>query len=218
MAKKSAALENKWPASLVETWQLDAIKPYERNPREHPEAQINLLSRLMLKYGVDQPIVVDEQGVILKGHGRRLAALKAGFKEFPVVIHRGLDETEKRGLRVADNKVQLLAGWDETLLRLEIDDLKLNGFDIDFLGFDEKELLTINPGGFLADIVGAQQDVQESSAVVAGARGVALKFDMMAPDRDRVIAWLAHERDARKLRTTAEALIALANEALGNSK
>ena len=211
MAKATAAVsKTAWPAEVVEKWALEKIKPYDRNAREHPDVQVELLSKLMLKHGVDQPIVVDEDGVILKGHGRRLAALKAGFTEFPVVVHRGLSEADKRGLRISDNKVALLAGWDEALLRLEIDDLKLNGFDIPDLGFDDKELMLLNPGGFLADIIGA--DVKESSAVVPGARGVSLKFDMMPADRDKVIAWLATERDNRKLRTTAEALIAIADE------
>lgn len=211
MAKaKPAEQKVPWPASEVESWSLDKIKPYDRNPRQHPQAQIDLLASLMGRYGVDQPIVVDEHGVILKGHGRRLAAIKAGFTDFPVVVHKGLSEDDKRGLRIADNKIALLSGWDEAILRLEIDDLKLRGFDIDFLGFDEKELMLLNPGGFLADIIG--EDISESSAVIPGQRGVALKFNMMPGDRDKVIAFLAAERDTRKLRTTAEALIALANE------
>ncbi len=212
-AAATATTATDWPANTVESWTLDRIKPYDRNPRDHPEAQIELLAKLMMRWGVDQPIVVDEEGVILKGHGRRLAALKAGFKEFPVIIRAGLTEADKQGIRIADNKVSLLAGWDEPLLRLEIDDLKLKGFDIDFLGFDEKELLILNPGGFLADIIGdSASDVTESSAVVAGVRGVSLKFDMMPADRDKVVAFLAAERDERKLRTTAEALISLADD------
>src|SRR5262245_29803332 len=104
--------KTEWPARAVETWKLDQIKPYDRNARQHPEVQIELLAKLMTKHGVDQPIVVDEDGVILKGHGRRLAAIKAGFNEFPVVVHKGLCDTEKRGLRIADNKVTLLGDWD----------------------------------------------------------------------------------------------------------
>ena len=209
--KAAVAAKTPWPAQVVETWNLDRIKPYERNAREHPAAQIELLARLMSKHGVDQPIVVDEGGVILKGHGRLLAAVKAGFTEFPVVIHHGLDDTTKRAIRIADNKVALLSEWDETILRLEIDELKMNGFDIEFLGFDGKELRILNPGGFLSDVIG-DTTTAESSAVVPGARGVSLKFDMMPNDRDMVIAWLAHERDVRKLRTTAEALIAVAKD------
>jgi hypothetical protein len=202
---RKAEAKVEWPASAVETWALDKIKPYERNAREHPPSQIELLAKLMLKHGVDQPIVVDEDGVILKGHGRRLAAIKAGFKDFPVIIHRGLSDIDKRAIRIADNKVALLSDWDETVLRLELDDLKMNGFDIEFLGFDERELADLN---LFKDL-----PTEESSSVVPGTRGVSLKFDMMPNDRAKVITWLAYERDARKLRTTAEALIALAGEA-----
>jgi hypothetical protein len=137
------------PAEHVETRPLTAITPYPQNARTHTDQQIELLANLMLRYGVDQPIVVDEAGVILKGHGRRLAAIKAGFKTFPVVVQRGLSDDDKRALRIADNQVALLAGWDQRLMQLELGELKLAGFDLPLLGFGDAELasfLDANPG------------------------------------------------------------------------
>lgn len=125
-----------WPAAQVEMWKLDKIKPYERNARTHSAEQITLLAALMKAHGVDQPIVVDEDGLILKGHGRRLAALEAGFEEFPVAVHRGLSDADKRAMRIADNQVALLSGWDDALLRIEVGELTLSGFDVPLLGFD----------------------------------------------------------------------------------
>jgi len=128
------------PAEKVEVWKLDDIVPYERNPRTHPEHQIELLARLMVEHGVDQPIVVDEDGIIIKGHGRLLAAKLAGMSMFPVVVKRGLNENQKRADRLADNQVALLAGWDPELVRFELGELQQAGFDMPLIGFDREEL------------------------------------------------------------------------------
>src|SRR5262245_14249854 len=118
-----------WPALAAESWKLGDIKPYPNNPRTHPDEQVKLLAGLMKRYGVDQPIVVDEAGVILKGHGRLLAAYKAGFEEFPVVRHLGLAEHDKQAIRIADNQMSLLSEWDQSLLSAHLQELKLAGFD-----------------------------------------------------------------------------------------
>ncbi len=133
-------IEASWPADVVERWALVDIKPYPNNARTHSDEQIALLARLMTEHGVDQPIVVDENGVILKGHGRLKAAALAGFETFPVVVKRGLTEEQKRADRIADNQVALLAGWDMPLLKLELGGLLSAGFDMPLLGFDTAEL------------------------------------------------------------------------------
>jgi DNA modification methylase len=127
-----------WPTTNQDYWPLEKIKPYPTNPRTHPPEQITLLATLMQKYGVDQPIVVDEKGVILKGHGRRMAAIEAGFDHFPVVIHHGLSEDAKRAIRIADNQVALLSGWSDDLLRGEMTQLSTAGFDMTLTGFDDR--------------------------------------------------------------------------------
>lgn len=145
-----------WPAQNVEIWPLDKIIPYDKNPRWHPDKQIELLAKLMQRFGVDQPIVVDENGVILKGHGRKLAALTAGFAEFPVVIHRDLSPADKDGLRIADNQVGLLAGWDDELLRMQVNELRNGGFDLPMLGFDDGQL-----NAFGLEIIKGETDIAE---------------------------------------------------------
>ena len=131
-----------WPAIKPEVWSISKIIPYPNNPRSHPPAQITLLAELMKKRGVDQPIVVDDAGVILKGHGRRLAAIAAGFEEFPVVVHRGLSETDKRAMRIEDNQVSLLSGWNQELVRHELAELKLTNYPLELLGFGEAQLVS----------------------------------------------------------------------------
>ena len=137
---KAAVKVRQEPAETVKPWPLEKIKPYEHNPRIHPDAQIELLARLMKDHGIDQPIVLDEKGVIIKGHGRLKAAKRAGFKYFPVVVKRGLTEEQKKAERIADNQITLLAGWDQELIRLEIGELKLAGYELPLLGFEEGQL------------------------------------------------------------------------------
>ena len=137
----AAATKRKFePAEKVEVWPLSDITPYERNPRTHPKHQIELLARLMAEHGVDQPIVVDEKGIIIKGHGRLLAAKFGGMSTFPVVVKKGLTENQKRAERMADNQVALLAGWDTELMRLEVGELRMANYDMSMLGFDNDQL------------------------------------------------------------------------------
>lgn len=121
---------------------LNRFIPYPDNPRTHPPAEIMLLSQLLKTRGVDQPIVVDENWIILKGHGRLQAASLAGLKQFPYVQRFGLSEVDKRAIRIEDNQVALLAGWDRALIRTEIGQLQASGYDIALLGFGEAEIVS----------------------------------------------------------------------------
>lgn len=149
MTSKSSAKEKaapKWPGAKV--WPLSKIKRYPNNPRTHPPAQIALLAQLFLKFGPDQPIVVDEDRVILKGHGRLDGAHLANMGSFPVVQRFGLSEADKIAMRIGDNQVALLSGWDATLVQSEIAQLKLDGYPLDLLGFGDAQLVsfTTTPG------------------------------------------------------------------------
>lgn len=147
MAKNAAAsaARKSWPGA--EVWPLERIRPYPNNPRTHPPAQIDLLARLIGKHGPDQPIVVDEDGVILKGHGRRLAAINAGLKTFPVFVREGLSDEEKIAIRIGDNQVALLSGWDTGLMKLELQALKAADYEIGMLGFPDLQLVDFMAGG-----------------------------------------------------------------------
>lgn len=138
----TTAPTKKWDDA--EVWPLARTKPYDKNTRTHPPEQVKLLARLLLKFGPDQPIVVSgdapDFGVILKGHGRRLAAMEAQLPEFPVFVRRGLSDDEKRELRIADNQSALLSGWDDVLMREEIGLLKAAEMDLSLLGFSDTQL------------------------------------------------------------------------------
>lgn len=119
---------------------LSRFKPYPNNPRTHPPGELALLAKILGTRGFDQPIVVDDAWVILKGHGRLDAATMAGLADAPYVQRLGLSETEKAALRIEDNAVPLLAGWSAELLKAEITTLKLAGYDLPLLGFPEVQL------------------------------------------------------------------------------
>jgi len=121
-------------------WPLAKILDYDKNPRTHPPEQIARLAASMLSEGVTMPILVDEAGVIIAGHGRKAAALVNSFTEYPVVIARGWSEQKKRAARISDNSLGLMSGWDSVLITGELQNLKLAGYDLPLLGFPEAQL------------------------------------------------------------------------------
>lgn len=129
-----------WPATQVQVWPIDRIKKYPNNPRTHPAIQIEQLARDMRADGVTMPILVDETGIIIAGHGRLEAAQANRFEQYPVVIARGWSEDQKRAVRLKDNAVSLLSGWDAQLITGELTALKLSGYDMPLLGFPESQL------------------------------------------------------------------------------
>jgi ParB-like chromosome segregation protein Spo0J len=116
---------------LLET---SLLKPYDKNPRKHPEEQIVALAAAIKEFGFDQPIVVGPDYVIIKGHGRLLAAQRLGLEKVPVVV-RAISENDAKFLRAADNEV-VSGDWDYHALKLEMADLTLEGFDLSTTGFD----------------------------------------------------------------------------------
>mgnify|MGYP006276874539 CR=1 FL=1 len=113
-----------------------------RNARTHSKRQIGQIARSITRFGFTNPILVDEAGVIIAGHGRRLAADQIGLEQVPVITLRGLSDIEKRALRLADNKIAANAGWDVELLRSElksIQDIDV-GFDLELTGFATGEI------------------------------------------------------------------------------
>ena len=118
---------------------LDSIIPYARNPRKNDGA-VDKVAASIKEFGWRSPIVVDEEMVILAGHTRYKAAKKLGLTEAPVHIAEGLTEAQKKAYRIADNRVAEEAEWDEELLKFELEELGDLDFDMNFLGFDNKEL------------------------------------------------------------------------------
>jgi hypothetical protein len=144
--KKSKAMEESWPASKTELWALERIIPYPGNPRQHSPEQVDLIARSMKDDGVTSPILVDEDGVIIYGHGRRLAAEKNAFAKYPVVVARGWSEEQKRAYRIKDNSYALLSTWSPEFLKIELNELSLAGYEMPLLGFDDVQLVSFISG------------------------------------------------------------------------
>jgi ParB-like chromosome segregation protein Spo0J len=141
-------------ADRIGLWPIDRLRPYERNPRTHSEAQVDQIAASMVEFGWTNPVLVDEQGGILAGHGRLLAARKLGLPEVPVIRFEHLWEAQKRAYLIADNELALQAGWDDALLAEELAWLRDERFDLDLVGFDATELerlLALADGGAASD-------------------------------------------------------------------
>jgi hypothetical protein len=119
---------------------LDSLIPYARNARTHSDAQVALIAGSIREFGWTNPVLIDGQSGIIAGHGRVLAARKLGLSVAPVIELADLTDAQRRAYVLADNKLAEHAGWDEDMLRLELGDLREEGFDLDLIGFDSMEL------------------------------------------------------------------------------
>src|SRR5689334_12268382 len=124
----------------LEFWPLDRLVPSPRNARIHSDAQVAEIAGSIRAFGFTNPILVGDEGDVVAGHGRLAAARKLGLAEVPVIALRGLSETQRRQLVLADNRIALNAGWDCEMLQLELRDLSTLGTDLSMLGFTEQEL------------------------------------------------------------------------------
>lgn len=129
-----------WPADKVERRSVNELVPYARNARTHTPEQIDQIAASIREWGWTVPVLVDEDGGIIAGHGRILAAHKLGIAAVPAMTASGWTEAQKRAYVLADNKVALNAGWDTELLRVELSELAALDFDMPLIGFGEGEL------------------------------------------------------------------------------
>src|ERR1700686_1929909 len=125
---------------LVEVWPIDRPKDYPKNARKWSAQAVEKVASSIRAYGWRQPVVVDANEVICIGHLRRAAGRFLGLTEVPVHVARELTPAQIRGLRLADNRTNQEASWDEELLALELLDLKDLDFDLGLTGFDDVEL------------------------------------------------------------------------------
>lgn len=128
-----------WPAMAPEMRKLAGLTPYERNARTHSEAQIAQIAASMREFGWTNPILVDEDGLVIAGHGRLAGAKALGWEEGPVIVARGWSAAQKRAYVIADNRIAEQAGWNPELLAIEFEALAGCGFDMSVLGFSDRE-------------------------------------------------------------------------------
>jgi len=118
---------------------VEALIPYARNAKQHPDAQVAQIAASIREFGWGAPILVDGNNNVIAGHGRLLAARKLGMAEVPVVSMDHLTDTQRRALILADNKIGENASWEDELLGIELSELKDAGFDLELTGFSTEE-------------------------------------------------------------------------------
>ena len=124
----------------IEQWPIDRLVPSPRNARTHSETQIAQIAGSIRAFGFANPVLVNDAGDVIAGHGRLAAARKLGLERVPVILLKHLSELQCRQLMLADNRIALNSGWDLEALKLELSDLNLLGTDLKSLGFSKQEL------------------------------------------------------------------------------
>lgn len=203
----------------IELWPLSSIHPYELNAKIHDDAQVTKIAKSLSEFGWDQPIVVDKNGVIIKGHGRRLAAIKLGFESAPVWVRDDLTEEQVRASRLADNRVAI-SNVDADMLQKELASLEwdMNGiFDKKELQFLDADLGELNESAFVSDLdaeLGAQAEATAETISAAADKPVpiakALGFKSIKGSDERVVAILMAHLESETGLTGADAFIQFA--------
>ena len=140
-----------WPADKVERRPIDALIPYANNARTHSDEQVAQIAASMREWGWTNPVLFDEAGMIIAGHGRVLAARKLGLDEVPVMVADGWTDAQKKAYVLADNQLALNAGWDAELLSTELKGLDELGFDLGLIGFGDLDALLADKTEGLTD-------------------------------------------------------------------
>jgi ParB-like chromosome segregation protein Spo0J len=116
---------------------IGSIKPYAKNARTHSADQVDQIAESIRRFGWTNPILVGDDGIVVAGHGRLMAAKKMGEKKVPIIKLSHLDADQRRAYVLADNRIAEASGWDKALLSEELAALDGLGFDLDFLDFPE---------------------------------------------------------------------------------
>ena len=186
------ATEARWPADAVERRPVAALVPFARNARTHSDEQVAQIAASIREWGWTVPVLIDEAGTIIAGHGRVLAAQRLGLTEIPVMVAAGWSEAKRRAYVIADNKLALNAGWDEQLLRLELGELKGLGVDLGLTGFGELELENL--------LLGTDDDGDPDEAPAPPAEPISRPGDLWICGEHRVLCGDATVRaDVEKL-------------------
>jgi len=135
-----------WLANKIEQWPTAKLLPYARNSRTHSQDQVAQVAASIVEFGFTNPCLIGSDGILVAGHCRLAAAQKLGLETVPVVVLEHLTSTQRRALVIADNRTAELAGWDDAMLRVELDALRDDDFDLSLTGFDADALADLFEG------------------------------------------------------------------------
>jgi hypothetical protein len=128
----------KWPADKIKRREVSELLPYAKNSRLHSEEQVDQIAASIKEWGWTTPVLVDEQGEIIAGHGRVMAAKKLGIDKIPTMEAAGWSAEQKKAYVLADNQIAQNASWDDEVLKHELGALEESGFDLTLLGWGEE--------------------------------------------------------------------------------
>lgn len=136
--------------------------PYVNNARTHSPEQVMKIRSSLREFGFINPVIIDGKNNVIAGHGRLMAAKEEGIDEVPCVLVDYLTEAQKKAYILADNRLAMDAGWDEQLLKLEIEALQAEAFDVSLAGFDEQEISDLFAGDEESDVEDDDFDLNEA--------------------------------------------------------
>jgi DNA modification methylase len=185
-------------STAIELRSISSLAPYANNARTHSDEQIDQLVRSIRRFGFTNPVLVGPDGTIVAGHARVLAAGKLDMAEVPCIVLDHLSEAEQRALVLADNKLALNAGWDDAMLRAELQALQDEDFDVDVIGFNDDELRALleDPAG---DDQTAEEPAPEDSAPEAPSDPVTRAGDIWCIGKHRLICGDCRDTNVVKL-------------------
>lgn len=216
----------------IEIVDIDWLKEYEANAKNHPDSEIEPLAKSIQKFGWTAPIVVWKDGTIIAGHGRRKAAIKLGLKKLPVIVRRDLTKAQADALRLSDNRNHGTS-YDQAAIQIELQRLadELDGtFDLSDLGFTDKELDftlgdldELDDSLFVDDISGAVEAQKEENKTkveavddTAAPVGDALGFKRVTIEESRKLKGLMAQIEQRSGKAGVQALIHVLSAAVEN--
>jgi DNA modification methylase len=167
----------------IEQWPVDRLIPYAKNSRTHSERQIAQVMASITEFGFVNPILAGKDGVIVAGHARLAAARRLCMTAVPVIVLGYLTESQRRALVIADNKIALNAGWDEDLLRGELDQLLEDGFTLDLVGFSDEEMAALSVG----EETTVEGNAPEDDSPEPGTAAITVPGDLWVMGKNRLV-------------------------------
>lgn len=183
-----------WAADKITRKRLSTLVPYARNSRTHSDAQIDQIVESIKEWGWTVPVLIDEAGGIIAGHGRVLAAERMGLERIPCTVAQGWTEEQKRAYVIADNKLTENGGWDKAMLASELGDLESLGFRTSLIGFSDQEFAEL-----VQDEVHPEGLIGEDDLPEAGAKPVSKMGDVWICGDHRVMCGDSTSLDYVKL-------------------
>lgn len=181
-----------WSADKIQQKNVDDLIPYDRNPNIHPDSQIDQLVNSVREWGWTVPILIDENDMVLAGHGRLFAAKRLSMESVPCIVAEGWSENQKKAYVIADNKLSESSQWDDSLYFEELKSLTESGFNIELAGFENIDLIDDSGFDFSDDNYEPKSDAEEFNQPI-------IQYVMIFDDKNQQDTWhnfLAHLKEA----------------------